>query len=341
MPTNRRLRSGAVPLLIFGGLVIVGGMLAVAQVTGPQPTRDRGGAPAAQKQNVTNPTAQPTDPAAQQRRPGSDETRAPAANTPAARAEPPANRTAQRQGLGIQFDQQTQNGLTVANVQQSSVAAQAGLQQGDRILAVDGQSFNSQRQLQAYLGGQYGRRVPVIIDRGGRQYTIQLSLTEQQGDGAWLGVYLNDNQENERGAIVAQVYPSGPAARAGLQSGDVIQQVNGQPVATSADLIATIEEMQPGAKAELSVLRNNEPTQITASLGNRDSFVFRGQNHDRNDYGGGRGNDYSENDDYNIPLHALELEHNRRNAEQHQRIETEIAKLRDEVRQLREALQRR
>jgi membrane-associated protease RseP (regulator of RpoE activity) len=333
MPTQSRVTSRTVPLLLFGVLVM-SGMLAVAQVSGPQPARDRGGTPAAQKQNVPNPAAQPTDPAAQTRRQSSDDARA-----PAARAEVSANRTAQRTGLGIQFDQQTQNGLTIANVQQSSVAAQAGLQQGDRILAVDGQSFNSQRQLQAYLGGQYGRRLPVIIDRGGRQYTIQLPLNEQQGDVAWLGVFLNDNQENERGAIVAQVYPSGPAARAGLQSGDVIQQVNGQPVATSADLIATIEEMQPGAKAELSVLRNNEPTQIIASLGSRDSFVFRGQNQDRNDYGGGRGN--GENDDYNIPLYALELEHNRRNAEQHQRIETEIAKLRDEVRQLREALQRR
>jgi membrane-associated protease RseP (regulator of RpoE activity) len=247
----------------------------------------------------------------------------------------------QRQGLGIQFDQQAQ-GLSVAGVQQGTAAAQAGLRQGDRIVAADGRQFRSARQLQAYLGGQWGRRVPMVIERGGRQYTVQFALPQPQSETAWLGVYLNDNEEDEKGAIVAQVYPTGPAARAGLQFGDVIQQVNGQSVATSADLIAAIEEMQPGNKVELSLLRNNEPTKVTATLGSRDSFVFRGQSDDRWAARGSGYEDDEENDDpYNIPPYAMELEHNRRMAEQHERIETEIAKLRDEVRQLREALQKR
>jgi len=321
----------------------MGGMPAWAQDSGQQPTPQRG-APVrgGQNQDPTAPVIQPGNPAARQQ-PEPNQPAERDARAPTVRAEQPSNRTIQRQGLGLQFDPQVQKGLSVTEVQPGSVAAQAGLQAGDRILSVDGYQFNGQRQLQAYLGGQYGRRIPVIIERSGSQQTLQLSQNEQAGDVAWLGVYLNDNQENERGAVVAQVYPSGPAARAGLYTGDVVQQVNGQQVATSADLIATIEEMQPGAKAELALLRNNEPTKVTVTLGSRDSFVSRGQNTDRYDrYGGNQGGESHQNgDDYDIPQHAMELEHTRRMAEQHQRIETEIAKLRDEVRMLREALQKR
>jgi len=158
---------------------------------------------------------------------------------------------------------------------------------------------------------------------------------ERHEDAAWLGIYLSQ-RDNERGATVAQVYPAGPAARAGLHSGDVIQQINGQQVSNGSDLVGMLDKLHPGDKAELSVLRNDEPTKLTATLG-RNSFASNNRQMNRE-----RG-EQSEQDDelYNFPLHAMELEHNRRNAEQHQRIENEIAQLREEIRQLRESLQRR
>jgi len=162
--------------------------------------------------------------------------------------------------------------------------------------------------------------------------------SDEQEDVAWLGIFLSQ-RDNERGATVAQVYPAGPAARAGLESGDVIQQINGQAVANGSELVGVLEQLHPGDKAELTVLRNNEPTKLTARLGSRNSFTSSDQQMHRF---GGQGGQYGENEDsYNFPLHAMELEHNRRNAEQHQRIENEIAQLREEIRQLRETLQRR
>jgi predicted metalloprotease with PDZ domain len=330
MKTNGFVGWRLASLLVSGALSFIGGRAVLAQANAPPAVPSRGTvAPATP--GAALPPAQPdrtaTLPPASNSREGAD----------AAATE--LNRTRPRSGIGIQFNQDTQNGLTVGQVQESSTAAEAGFLPGDQILTVDGQSFNSPRQLQAYLGGQYGRTLPVIVRRDGRQFNLQLPVNAPTEGVAWLGVYLNDNRENERGATVAQVYPTGPAARAGLHTGDIIQQINGQAVASSADLIATIEEMRPGTKAELSLLRNNEPTQLTAILGSRDSFVFRGQNNEP--MNGGRGSTFFDSDDdYNIPPYTMELEHNRRVAEQHQRIENEIAKLREEVRQLREALRR-
>jgi len=166
----------------------------------------------------------------------------------------------------------------------------------------------------------------------------QTSRNDEQEDAAWLGIFLAQ-RDNEHGATVAHVYPSGPAARAGVYPGDVIQQINGQSIVSGSELVGILEKLKPGDKAELTVLRDNEPLKLTAMLGSRNSF---GTMYGHTNRHGGQASQYGEeSDQYNYPLHSMELEHNRRNAEQHQRIENEIAKLRDEVRQLRETLQRR
>ena len=251
----------------------------------------------------------------------------------------------QRQGLGIQFDQQARDGLTISNVQQESLAAEAGLKAGDRIVSVDGRQITGPRQFQAYLSGQYGREVPVVVMREGQQQTIHLSPGSQGDNVAWLGVFLNDNVDDQRGAMVMQVYPAGPAARAGLWPRDVITHVNGQEVAGSADLIAVIEEQEPGSKAEFNVKRNNQELKVTATLGSRDHFIFHGRGEDfgRGEFGRGefgRGGSSGQDDEFsNIPPHAMQLEHDRRMAEQHERLENQMAKLTEEVRQLRELIQ--
>src|SRR5205085_305596 len=75
----------------------------------------------------------------------------------------------------------------------------------------------------------------------------------QQEDTAWLGVFLSENdrnQGNQQGAMVTQIYPAGPAARAGLRPGDLITSVDGQRVSSSNELISAIEQQQPGARVQ-------------------------------------------------------------------------------------------
>jgi len=276
-----------------------------------------------------------------------------------------SGRGSMRQRLGVTFDQQGQgqNGLTVSDVQQGTPAAQAGLRAGDQIVAVDGRSINSPQQFFSYLSGQSGRQIPIAINRNGRQQNLQLTAEQGSGDTAWLGVFLQDSQDNnQEGAQVAQIYPAGPAARAGLQPGDIITEVDGQKVRSSSELISAIEEEQPGGRAQLTLLRNNQQMNLPVTLGSRESFTWRGQSDEQGQQGsqssnwsqsGGQGGQHGSGGQWNqsggqsgqhdhfanLPPFAMQLEHERRLYEQNQRIETQIARLQDEVRQLREALQ--
>ncbi|MFM6995784.1 MAG: PDZ domain-containing protein, partial [Limnohabitans sp.] len=63
----------------------------------------------------------------------------------------------------------------------------------------------------------------------------------------------------------------GPAARAGLRPGDVIAQVNRQPVRNVPELLARVAALAPGKAARLQVLRRSGATEIEITPGQRPS----------------------------------------------------------------------
>ncbi|MES1203381.1 MAG: Do family serine endopeptidase [Pseudomonadota bacterium] len=94
----------------------------------------------------------------------------------------------------------------------------------------------------------------------------------------WLGVTiqpLDDDiahslgLENSHGALVANVAANGPAARGGVQQGDVILHFNGQPVADSRDLTQRVGAAAIGQPAELDILRNGQHRTLTIRLAER------------------------------------------------------------------------
>ncbi len=239
--------------------------------------------------------------------------------------------------LGIQFD--GPDDLTIREVAPGSMAADAGLRPQDRIVSIDGRPITGQRRFTAFLSGLLGRRVPVVIERNGRQYTVQFTSSQSAGDGPWLGVFLQDNEENQQGAVVTHIYPAGPAARAGLRPGDVILKVNDQDVQSTPDLIAAIDGFKARDKVNLRILRGEQELDAVAVLAQRGDFAFHtSYGEDREP----RGQQPQDDDPFgNIPRYAMQLEHDRRMAEQHERIETELRKLQEEVRLLREAIERK
>lgn len=92
----------------------------------------------------------------------------------------------------------------------------------------------------------------------------------------WLGVVIQEvnkdlaesfGLEKPAGAAVAQVLPEGPAAKGGLQAGDVILSLNGQPIIMSADLPHLVGALKSGDKAELDVVREGERKALQMTVG--------------------------------------------------------------------------
>lgn len=99
-------------------------------------------------------------------------------------------------------------------------------------------------------------------------------------------------KEGTKGALVQSVQPKSPAAKAGLQPGDVVVGVNGKPVETSAQLTRTVSSVLPGGKLTLSVLRGNEKKDLQATVAQRpdEEALARGEtNPDDGEGGDGKG----------------------------------------------------
>ena len=69
--------------------------------------------------------------------------------------------------------------------------------------------------------------------------------------------------------MVQEVTPDSPAARAGLQAGDVVVSIDGKAVQNHSELVAAIRGHKPGDKVTLVVVRGGNETTITATLTQR------------------------------------------------------------------------
>jgi S1-C subfamily serine protease len=87
----------------------------------------------------------------------------------------------------------------------------------------------------------------------------------------WLGVETADstNPAAPRGAEVQTVTPGGPAEGAGVSPGDLITEIDGQPVDNSSDISRVVNGKQPGDHVDLRVDRSGQDIRLGATLGNR------------------------------------------------------------------------
>jgi serine protease Do len=92
----------------------------------------------------------------------------------------------------------------------------------------------------------------------------------------WIGVQIQPvtpdiadslGLKKAEGALVAEPQANGPAAKAGIESGDVITSVNGETVKDARELARTIGGLAPGASVKLNVLHKGQDKVINLTLG--------------------------------------------------------------------------
>ncbi len=72
------------------------------------------------------------------------------------------------------------------------------------------------------------------------------------------------------GVLVQEVQPGGPADKAGIKPGDVIQSIDGRGVKNGDELVNEIASRRPGSTAVLGYLRSGKAEQATVAVGDRD-----------------------------------------------------------------------
>ncbi|MBI5260306.1 MAG: Do family serine endopeptidase [Bradyrhizobium sp.] len=118
----------------------------------------------------------------------------------------------------------------------------------------------------------------------------------------WIGVQIQPvtpdiadslGLKKAEGALVAEPQANGPAAKAGIESGDVITAVNGEPVKDARELARTIGAMAPGAAVKLNVLHKGQDKVVNLTLGQLpNTLEAKADNGKGNDRGGAtRGTD--------------------------------------------------
>lgn len=222
----------------------------------------------------------------------------PVAVTPAV---PPAQAKG-RGWLGINQIDNNGRGIGVGGMAAGGPVEQAGLQVGDRIVAIDGQEVNGAGELMAFLDekSKPGQVVVLDIARGDQRISKKVTLgtppaantaamalpavpvpaepappaplvvpppADQRG---WLGLNLEGSDEGIR---IASVVPDRAAAQAGLAADDRIVSLDGKDVADMEALQAFMARTKPGQVIAVGIVRGEQQLTRKVTLGTREAIA--------------------------------------------------------------------
>ena len=145
---------------------------------------------------------------------------------------------------------------------------------GGPLFNLNGEVVGINSQIYTRSGGFMGVSFAIPID-------VAMDVSNQLKSGGkvsrgWLGVVIQEvnkdlaesfGLDKPAGALVAQIQDDGPAAKGGLQVGDVILSMNGQPIVMSADLPHLVGALKSGAKANLEVIREGKRKNVELTVG--------------------------------------------------------------------------
>jgi putative serine protease PepD len=158
------------------------------------------------------------------------------------------------------------NGFTVAHAIQTDASLNPG-NSGGPVLDASGKVIGIVDQIatngSSDTSSGVGFAVPIDLVKS------ELSSLEagKSVSHAYLGVSTSDATSTTTGALVQSVTSGGPAADAGLRSGDVVTKLGSTTIKGPNDLVAAISTHKPGDKVTVTVRRGSDTTSLTVTLG--------------------------------------------------------------------------
>ncbi len=156
---------------------------------------------------------------------------------------------------------------------QTDVAINPG-NSGGPLFNLDGEVVGVNSQIYSRTGGFMGLSFAIPIELA-MNVAEQLRTTGHVSRG-YLGVLIQDVDRNlaetfgldyPRGALVARVLPDSPAEKAGIKTGDIILEFNGQKLMSSSQLPPLVGASQVDGEAELKVRRGDKERSVRVQLG--------------------------------------------------------------------------
>ncbi len=175
--------------------------------------------------------------------------------------------------LAKSFDLKEKKGALVAQVVSGSPAEKAGIEQGDVIVEFDGKEVADSKDLPRLVASTpVGKSVSIKLWRNGKVLDRQVKVGEMQEKveitkapfQKSLGITVQNltpeiakglGLKKDTGVVVTRIEPGSPAADAGIQTGDVIREVNRRPVKDTEDFIQKIEKAKVQDNILLSLQR--------------------------------------------------------------------------------------
>jgi serine protease Do len=193
-----------------------------------------------------------------------------------------------------EFGLKDRKGAVVQSVSPDSAASKAGLEPGDVIIAFGGKPISSRDELvRMVVNTRPGTTVPVRIVRDRMERTLSITVDELDLDAETTAARGRDRDADpaqetssgfgltlqnvtpdiarrlrlgdRRGAVVTDIEQSSPAARAGLQPGDVIVRVGQQTVESATEAQQALSRIPSGGTAFLRIVRGGQETFVTVT----------------------------------------------------------------------------
>jgi regulator of sigma E protease len=152
----------------------------------------------------------------------------------------------------------------VSSMASGGASEAAGLQRGDKIVSFNGIENPKWDTIRGEALLSPGQPLPVVVERNGQRMTLTITPIPHTEDGETAGVLDFLPDYGNVPVVVREVEPNTPAAEAGLQPGDRILAVQGQPVRSAEQVTQFIREHK-AQPITLSISRDGRRAEITAT----------------------------------------------------------------------------